>query len=63
MSESSNYNTRARASEVLVEGNEARLIRRRETLRDLMAAEICKAIRMGGRTTIPVSTSRPEVWM
>ena len=40
MSESSNYNTRARASEVLVEGNEARLIRRRETLRDLMAAEI-----------------------
>ena len=40
MSESSNYNTRARASEVLVDGNEARLIRRRETLRDLMAAEI-----------------------
>jgi diaminopimelate decarboxylase len=40
MSESSNYNTRARASEVLVEGTEARLIRRRETLRDLMAAEI-----------------------
>jgi diaminopimelate decarboxylase len=40
MSESSNYNTRARAAEVLVDGDETRLIRRRETLRDLMAAEI-----------------------
>jgi diaminopimelate decarboxylase len=40
MSESSNYNTRARAAEVLVDGAEARLIRRRETLRELMAAEI-----------------------
>jgi len=40
MSESSNYNTRARAAEVLVDGSEARLIRRRETLKDLMAAEI-----------------------
>ncbi len=40
MSESSNYNTRARAAEVLVDGDEARLIRRRETLRELMAAEI-----------------------
>jgi len=40
MSESSNYNTRARAAEVLVDGDEARLIRRRETLKDLMAAEI-----------------------
>jgi diaminopimelate decarboxylase len=40
MSQASNYNTRARAAEVLVDGDEARLIRRRETLRDLMAAEI-----------------------
>jgi diaminopimelate decarboxylase len=40
MSESSNYNTRARAAEVLVDGDGARLIRRRETLRELMAAEI-----------------------
>ena len=40
MSESSNYNTRARAAEVLVDGAEARLIRRRETLREMMAAEI-----------------------
>jgi diaminopimelate decarboxylase len=45
MSESSNYNTRARAAEVLVDGAgdgdaRARLIRRRETLRELMAAEI-----------------------
>jgi diaminopimelate decarboxylase len=40
MSESSNYNTRGRAAEVLVDGDEARLIRRRETLRELMAAEI-----------------------
>jgi diaminopimelate decarboxylase len=40
MSESSNYNTRARAAEVLVDGDEASLIRRRETLKELMAAEI-----------------------
>ena len=40
MSEASNYNTRARAAEVLVDGAEARLIRRRETLREMMAAEI-----------------------
>ena len=40
MSEASNYNTRARAAEVLVDGGEARLIRRRETLRELMAVEI-----------------------
>ena len=40
MSESSNYNTRARAAEVLVDGADTRLIRRRETLRELMAAEI-----------------------
>ena len=40
MSESSNYNTRGRAAEVLVDGDEARLIRRRETLREMMAVEI-----------------------
>ncbi len=40
MSQASNYNTRVRAAEVLVDEDEARLIRRRETLRDLMAAEI-----------------------
>jgi len=40
MSQASNYNTRARAAEVLVDGNDARLIRRRETLREMMAAEI-----------------------
>jgi diaminopimelate decarboxylase len=39
MSQASNYNTRGRAAEVLVDGNEARLIRRRETLREMMAAE------------------------
>ena len=33
MSQASNYNTRARAAEVLVDGDAARLIRRRETLR------------------------------
>ena len=31
MSQSSNYNTRVRPAEVLVEGGAARLIRRRET--------------------------------
>jgi diaminopimelate decarboxylase len=40
MSLASNYNTRGRAAEVLVEGGEARLIRRRETLDELFAAEL-----------------------
>ena len=40
MSQSSNYNTRPRPAEVLVDGAEARLIRRRETFRDLFAPEI-----------------------
>ncbi len=39
MSLSSNYNTRPRAAEVLVDGRRARLIRRRETLHDLLATE------------------------
>ncbi|MHB8301426.1 MAG: diaminopimelate decarboxylase [Acidobacteriaceae bacterium] len=39
MSLSSNYNSRNRAAEVLVDGGTHRLIRRRETLRDQMAAE------------------------
>jgi diaminopimelate decarboxylase len=40
MSLSSNYNSRPRAAEVLVEGKKARLIRRRETFRDLIQPEI-----------------------
>src|SRR5208337_3865832 len=40
MAESSNYNTRPRPAEVLVEGAKARLIRRRETVADLFAPEI-----------------------
>ena len=39
MSLSSNYNSRPRAAEVLVEGNRHRLIRRRETMRDLLVTE------------------------
>jgi diaminopimelate decarboxylase len=39
MSLASNYNTRPRAAEVLVKGHRARLIRRRERLQDLLAAE------------------------
>jgi diaminopimelate decarboxylase len=39
MSLASNYNSRPRAAEVLVEGRRARLIRRRETMADLVAAE------------------------
>jgi diaminopimelate decarboxylase len=39
MAQSSNYNTRPRAAEVLVEGAKARLIRRRETMADLLAPE------------------------
>ena len=40
MSLASNYNSRVRPAEVLIEGDEARLIRRRETLDDLLAAEL-----------------------
>ena len=40
MSLSSHYNTRVRPAEVLIEGDRARLIRRRETLDDLFAPEL-----------------------
>ncbi|MGO9317129.1 MAG: diaminopimelate decarboxylase [Terracidiphilus sp.] len=40
MAESSNYNTRPRPAEVLVECEKARLIRRRETMADLFSPEI-----------------------
>jgi diaminopimelate decarboxylase len=40
MSLASNYNSRPRAAEVLVEGKRARLIRRRETVEDLLATEV-----------------------
>jgi diaminopimelate decarboxylase len=40
MAQSSNYNTRPRAAEALVEGAKARLIRRRETMADLLAPEM-----------------------
>jgi diaminopimelate decarboxylase len=39
MAQSSNYNTRVRPAEVLVEGSRYRLIRRRETIADLLAPE------------------------
>jgi diaminopimelate decarboxylase len=39
MAQSSNYNTRLRPPEVLVEGAKARLIRRRETMADLLEPE------------------------
>ena len=39
MSLSSNYNTRPRAAEVLVDGRHVRVIRKRETLHDILAAE------------------------
>ncbi len=39
MAQSSNYNSRMRAAEVLVEGSKARLIRRRETMDELLAVE------------------------
>ncbi len=39
MSLASNYNSRPRPAEVLVEGRRARLIRRRETVTDLLATE------------------------
>lgn len=40
MSLASNYNSRPRAAEVLVDGRSARLIRRRETVKDIMRDEI-----------------------
>ncbi|HZL25095.1 MAG TPA: diaminopimelate decarboxylase, partial [Acidobacteriaceae bacterium] len=40
MSLASQYNTRVRPAEVLVESGAARLVRRRETVEDLLAAEI-----------------------
>jgi diaminopimelate decarboxylase len=40
MAQASNYNTRPRAAEVLVEGKTARLIRRRETMADLLGPEM-----------------------
>jgi diaminopimelate decarboxylase len=43
MAQSSNYNTRLRPAEVLVEGRKARLIRRRETIADLLAPELSAA--------------------
>jgi diaminopimelate decarboxylase len=39
MSLSSNYNTRGRAAEVLVEGSKVRLVRRRESFEDLIRGE------------------------
>lgn len=38
---SSNYNTRPRAAEIMVDGSNAHLVRRRETLEDLLALECC----------------------
>jgi diaminopimelate decarboxylase len=43
MAQSSNYNTRPRAAEVLVEGGKSRLIRRRETIADLLAPEMASS--------------------
>jgi diaminopimelate decarboxylase len=40
MSLTSHYNTRVRPAEVLVEGGKARLVRRRETVEELLAVEI-----------------------
>jgi diaminopimelate decarboxylase len=40
MTLSSNYNTRPRPAEVLVDGTSVRLIRKRETVKDLMRHEI-----------------------
>jgi diaminopimelate decarboxylase len=40
MALTSNYNTRPRPAEVLVEGTSTKLIRRRETMRDLLAPEL-----------------------
>jgi diaminopimelate decarboxylase len=41
MSQSSNYNARCRPAELLVEGRRTKLIRRRETRKDLLRQDIC----------------------
>jgi diaminopimelate decarboxylase len=40
MTMSSNYNTRPRAAEVMIDGDKTYLIRERETVSELMAREI-----------------------
>ena len=40
MAMSSNYNTRSRAAEILVDGQKVTLVRRRESIKDLLRAEI-----------------------
>jgi diaminopimelate decarboxylase len=40
MTQSSNYNSRMRPAEVLIDDTKATLIRRRETMRDLLGPEI-----------------------
>jgi diaminopimelate decarboxylase len=40
MSIASNYNSRGRAAEVLVDGRKARLVRRRETIEDQLRSEM-----------------------
>ena len=45
---SSNYNSRTRAAEVMVDGNKAMLIRKRETLDDLVKGEILPVVRRKG---------------
>jgi diaminopimelate decarboxylase len=40
MSQASNYNTRGRAAEVMVEGGVGRLVRRRETVEEMLAGEV-----------------------
>jgi len=40
MSQTSNYNSRPRPAEVLIDADTAKLIRRRETMRDLLAPEL-----------------------
>jgi diaminopimelate decarboxylase len=40
MTQASNYNSRGRAAEVLITGSEAKLVRRRETVKDQLATEI-----------------------
>jgi len=44
MAQSSNYNSRLRPAEVMIEGSKARLIRRRETMADLLGPEILTAV-------------------
>jgi diaminopimelate decarboxylase len=58
MTLSSNYNGRCRSAEVLVDGREAKLIRRRETQDDLLSTDVLAESLGAARSSSPEDVSR-----